>query len=73
MIQFQWMTPPFDTVEARNEVRRSLNEIEGVELGEDRLGGRPSVPLGVLADSRKVARFLAVFAEVVARTRAAAR
>jgi hypothetical protein len=52
-IQFQWMKgrPFFDELENRRELMRRLNEIDGVNISNDDLAKRPSVPLSTLSSS----------------------
>ena len=52
--------PPFDTDAARDELRLALNEMEGVDIPEDRLRGWPSFPLSILEDPANLARLVAV-------------
>lgn len=73
VIQFQWMTAPFHTPEARERLRTRLNGIAGISIETDRLGGRPSVPLDALADPPALEAFLDAFGDLVTRTREAAR
>ncbi len=59
-INFQFMArrPPFDDAALREELRRRLNEIDGVQLAaHDDL--RPSIPLALLATPAARARFFA--------------
>ncbi|WP_022902721.1 DUF262 domain-containing protein [Curtobacterium sp. B8] len=42
--------PPFDDVALRQEFRRRLNALPGVDLPDDRIDKRPSFPLEVLTD-----------------------
>ncbi len=60
-IQFQWMKgrPFFDEIENRRELMRRLNQIGGVNISEENLTKRPSVPLSVLSSSpAKTEQFL---------------
>ncbi|MER7544070.1 DUF262 domain-containing protein [Spirillospora sp. NPDC127506] len=41
--------PPFDDEARRDELRRRLNRIDGVDIPEDRLAKRPGIPIGVLS------------------------
>ncbi|MFG2243707.1 DUF262 domain-containing protein [Spirillospora sp. NPDC048823] len=41
--------PPFDDDSVRDEFRRRLNRIGGVDIPEDRLTKRPSIPIAVLS------------------------
>lgn len=50
-LQFQHMrVPPFDDDKARLELLNRLNQIPGVNLGNDSIRRRPSIPLGSLRD-----------------------
>ena len=61
VVQFMNMRhPPFDTEVARDELLRSLNTMDGVDIGEAGLSGRPSFPLTVLEDPENLARLVAV-------------
>jgi hypothetical protein len=61
-IQFQWMLrrAPFDQFERREEMRRQLVAIPGVEIPPDSLDRRPSIPLEVLAEGTALNDFLGV-------------
>jgi len=48
---------PFADVELREELRRRLNAIEGVDIAEDRIGGKPKFPLSALRSPDALARF----------------
>lgn len=71
-IQFQWLTrPPFADLDLRREFLLRLNGVPGVDLPEDTITRRPSVPLAVLTDPPVLDAFLHVldwFCETV-RTR----
>lgn len=60
-IYFQWMLarPPFDNEALRIELLSRLNAIPGVNLPQDAITRRPSIPLATLADPEAFARFLA--------------
>jgi hypothetical protein len=61
VIQFGGMkAPPFDTTEGRDELRLSLNEIDGVEIGPWQLSRWPTIPLAALADPANLACLVAV-------------
>jgi hypothetical protein len=59
-VVFQHMAvrPPFDDIELRQEFRRRLNKIPGVDLPESKLGLRPGFPLELLADKAAQVLFL---------------
>ncbi|MFB6894064.1 DUF262 domain-containing protein [Kitasatospora sp. NPDC056327] len=50
-VVFQYLRtrPPFDDTEARRELLRRLNQIDGIQLAEAKLELRPSFPIEVLA------------------------
>jgi len=47
--------PPFDSEAIRRQMLVRLNEIRGIEIPEDKLTGRPSFSVDVLADARAAA------------------
>jgi alkylated DNA nucleotide flippase Atl1 len=53
-VVFQWMTsrPPFDAIELREEFRRRLNEVAGVDLPAAKVSMRPGFSVELLADTR---------------------
>jgi hypothetical protein len=59
-IQFQWMLrrAPFEQIERRDEMRRQLNAIPGVDIAHDALDKRPSIPVATLTDEHALVRFL---------------
>ena len=69
-VSFQYMShPPFDTAAGRERVRALLNGIDGVDIAEGRLGGRPRIPLDDLLDAESLRRLLEAFELVVDETR----
>ena len=62
-IQFQWMKKhePFAGEEVRCQVRDRLNEIPGIDISEDGIGRRPSVPMVALEQRGVLDQFLGVF------------
>jgi hypothetical protein len=61
-IQFQHMkAKPFDDETNRLELLRRLNEITGIDIREDRITKRPSIPLSTLHDDTTLQRFLETF------------
>jgi hypothetical protein len=70
--QFQRMKlrPVFESEERRLELLRKLNADVGLQLPEDRVGVRPSVPLAQFSDPTKLAALLEVFDWYVAELRA---
>jgi endonuclease/exonuclease/phosphatase family metal-dependent hydrolase len=66
VVQFQWMLyPPFDTADGRATLLKQLNEIDGVEIGAERLQGRPDFPLAVLEDPASFEKFIGVLEWIV--------
>ncbi len=63
VIQFEWLKirPGFETLAAREEIRRRFNEIDGVSI-PDQLGGRPSFPTAILLDPDRLKAFRGVLA-----------
>lgn len=62
-LQFQYMktkSPPFDKRESRLEFLRRCNEISGVNIPEEAIEKRPSIPLSVLANKEALEQFLSV-------------
>lgn len=54
-IQFQHMNrPPFDALELRRDLLERLNRIPGVDIPEDAISGRPSLPLSDLGRNPKM-------------------
>ena len=52
--------PIFNDEAKRDEMRRKLNQIDGVDIPVERLGGEPSIPLPLLADEGRLRQFLDV-------------
>lgn len=48
---------PFSSEDLRAELRLKLNRISGVEIPEDRLGGKPQFPLKLLVGDDALAEF----------------
>lgn len=48
---------PFENESLREEARRRFNKIEGVEIQEDRIAGKPTFLLNVLIDPHRAAQF----------------
>ena len=42
--------PPFDALQLRRDLRDRLNQLPGVEISDDKLAGRPPIPMLTLAD-----------------------
>ncbi|MCW5852971.1 MAG: hypothetical protein KIT87_23080 [Anaerolineae bacterium] len=61
-LQFQHMAvPPFNDQAHREELRRRLNEIPGVNISAERVTKRPSIKLQTLGARTALDQFLAVF------------
>lgn len=73
--QFQWLTrPPFDDPSLRDELLRRLNEVAGVELPEDVVTRRPTIPLALFVDDQgALDAFLAVLDRFCETVRAPSR
>ena len=52
--------PPFDTVPARDALRRALNEMDGVDIPASQLRYWPRFPISVLEDAANLARLVRV-------------
>jgi hypothetical protein len=52
--------PPFDTESARHELRRAINELDGVHLPSRHVNGWPRFPVTVLEDTANLVRLVAV-------------
>jgi hypothetical protein len=73
VVQFTYMKfPPFDTPEARVPLREQLNRIPSVEIGSDRLNGRPTFPLSVLEAPGALDQMKAILDRILDETRASA-
>jgi len=51
--------PPFDSDQQRRELRRRINEIEGVNLPESAVDSEGTIPLTLLADDARFAKLSA--------------
>lgn len=51
--------PPFDSLDKRREFLKRLNTVGGIRIPPDRVTGRPSIPLDVLAEPAMLDGFLA--------------
>lgn len=67
IVQFQYMTAPFDTIESRERLWGSLIQIPGVVL-DKRLKGRPSFSLESLANQENLEQFERIFADFIDET-----
>lgn len=52
--------PPFDTESARHELRRAINELDGVHLPSRQVSGWPRFPISALEDTANLPRLVAV-------------
>ncbi|MEE2993966.1 MAG: hypothetical protein VX603_12410, partial [Gemmatimonadota bacterium] len=59
-IQFQYfkIRPPFKSLESRQELAGHLNEIEGVNFGDDKLGKRPTFKMSLLVNPDSLNLFI---------------
>ena len=72
VVQFQWMLqPPFDTPARRQPLLDALNAIPGVNIGSERLNGRPSFPIKAVEDPEHLSKLLALLDVIVDNTRPA--
>jgi hypothetical protein len=72
VIQFGGMKqPPFDSIEARDELRLMLNEIDGVDIGSWQLSRWPTIQLAVLEDPASLSRVVAVLDRIAVDSRPA--
>ena len=72
-VVFQYLKdrPPFDRLDLRQELRSRLNQIEGIEIAEDRLTRRPSFKVAVLEDESRRAEVISVLEFFMERVQAA--
>jgi hypothetical protein len=68
IVQFQYMTAPYDTVGGRERLWTRLTEIEGLRL-DKRLNGRPSFPMSTLIAPERRGLFLRIYSDVIEETR----
>ncbi len=72
VVQFGNMRhPPFDSTEARDELRVTLNEMDGVDIPARQLRWWPRFPLSVLEDPANLARLVAVLDRITTESHAA--
>ena len=72
VVQFGNMRhPPFDTDEARDELRLALNEMEGVDIPASQLRYWPKFPISVLEEPANLARLVAVLDRIAMESHAA--
>lgn len=74
VVQFGNMRhPPFDTDAARDELRRALNEMDGVRLPRRQLHYWPRFPIGALEDPANLGRLAAVLDRIATESHSAVR
>ena len=66
-INFQRMTAPYDSEEARERLWSTLSQIEGVSI-EKRLNGRPKFPLRTLMAPERLEQFMKIFSDMIDAT-----
>ena len=64
--------PPFDTEDARHELRRSLNKMVGVHIHRRQVNGWPRFRLPALEHPSSLLRFVAVLDRIASESRGAA-
>lgn len=69
VVQFQYMSAPYRSLEARAELAAALSGYPQLGLTPDRVGGRPAFSLRHLIDDGVRGAFLDVFTTLVRRTR----
>ncbi len=57
-VAFPYMKRPFDDAAKREELRRQLNEIEGVNLPADAISKRPGISIATFSTDERLKRFL---------------
>jgi len=67
--QYSLMQPPFNSSTLRIEWLEKINEIPGVSLPRERIEGRPSFPLLILANEDAMTKFLSAMDWYVAEVR----
>ena len=68
-IYFQYFKAPYDSMDAQRELLRKFNSIPGVDIGQDKLGKRPSIALMSLAEDTAFARFADIYTAMVRNIR----
>ena len=69
-VQFPHMKPPFDTIEAKEDLARRLRQIDGVSLSEDAILKYPSIWLSALKSERSLKSFFDTFDWIIESYRA---
>jgi hypothetical protein len=62
--------PPFDTQEARHELRRALNEMDGVHVHRRQVNGWPRFQLEELQNAGNLVRLVEVLDRIATESRA---
>lgn len=70
-IPFQWMKKPFDDPDKREELRKRLNQIDGINIPPDAISKRPSIRLSILSSNERLKNFLDVMDWCLAELRSA--
>ncbi len=62
-IYFQWYKdrPPFDNIEKRKKILDRLNEIEGVNIPENKIDKRPSFSIKLLKEKTEFEKFIKIY------------
>lgn len=62
-IYFQWHKhkPPFDSEQKRLELLNKLNQINGVNISQDKISARPNIPLSLLTDKIEFQKFIDIY------------
>lgn len=63
-IYFSWMTAPYNSSVAREQLWSALNQIEGVSI-EKRLNGHPKFPISALSVPDKLRQFTHMFSDMI--------
>lgn len=59
-VAFPYMKKPFDDAAKREELRRRLNDIDGLSLPADAISKRPGITIAMFSDGERLTRFLDV-------------
>jgi endonuclease/exonuclease/phosphatase family metal-dependent hydrolase len=60
--------PPFDTESARHELRRAINELDGVHLPSRQVNGWPRFPISALENTANLVRFVSVLDRIASES-----
>ncbi|WP_420640989.1 hypothetical protein [Candidatus Leptofilum sp.] len=61
--------PPFDETGKRQQLLRKLNGITGVDLPDDSISRRPTIPIAVFTEPNKLQQFLVIYEWMIAEIR----